>query len=436
MSFLRCSRAVAILVVAAAGAAALGAAGCGRDPVTGVNVRRDGGGAGGTGGSGGGAADGGDASGGRDGAGDGRPGDGGTDVVPGSVQVTLQPSPAPPLPVGHSLQFRAFVVIAGVNRDVTTSLRWSTADPAVAEVSELGGRVVAMRAGRTRLEATDALLGTAGVDVVVTGSQVSQLLVAPPALQLAVGATRPLQVQAQYRDGSSADVTLAAAWLAGDARIARVGTGGLEPPGLVTAVMAGDSTVSAAFAGASAQVMVAVTATGGEVTLSVFPTMQTAPVGSTARFQASARLPSGAVPDVTSMSSWTSSASNVAAAVGSGQYRCMSAGMTMAVARFMGAMASGLLQCGGGPATVRELRLSPLNALVVGTRYRLEATAVFADGREQRLTNEQVTWQSGDSTIATVDPAGVMQGLKAGTVTITGRFSGASGQERYTFMAP
>jgi uncharacterized protein YjdB len=422
-------RPASLLVIAMLGLLA----GCGRDSL--VDVRRDAGpgGSGGTGGIGGGGGGGAGGGAGAD-ASEVRPGDGGTDVVPGTVMLSLLPSNAPPLPVGQTLQWRAFVIIGSSPRDVTMmDVLWSVDNPAIASVSERGGRVTALAAGRTRLSASHSVLGTASTDVVVIDAQVRRLVVTPMTLQLSAGDRRALRAQAIYGDGLSADITTAAGWRSGDQRIARVGTG-IEQPGLVTAVMGGDTSIVAEFAGVSEQASVSVAATGGSVTLIVFPPMQSGQVGATVRFQASARLPSGANPDVTATASWSSSAGNIATSLGNGQFRCNAAGAVTAIARFMGAEARGSLQCGSGPATVRELRLSPLNALVVGTRYRLEATAVFADGREQKLNNDQVVWITSDPTLATVDTGGIMQGLRAGTVTITARFSGAMGMESYTFV--
>jgi len=104
----------------------------------------------------------------------------------------------------------------------------------------------------------------------------------------------------------------------------------------------------------------------------------------------------------------------------------------------MDVTASGTLQCEASPVEVREVTISALNSsLPVGTRYGLEAVAVYADGSTMRITSAgQVTWSSGDETIARVDAMGIMMGLRPGMVTISARYQGVSGQQSYTFVAP
>ena len=414
------------------------AAGCGRDPLLGPS--RDGAASatGGQAGAGAAAGDGGGAgAGGMDGRLDQRV-EAGTDVRPGTVNLSLLPAVAPALPVGQSLQWRALVLVNGIQRDVTSEadLVWSSDDPAVARITERGGRVNGLLPGRTEIRARHPLFGMASASLFVTAATVVRVSVEPPQLRLQPGEARPLAAQAFYSDGTTSDVTSAAEWRSDDQRIARVGNG-VEQPGLVTAVASGQVAVSVAFAGAQGQALVVVTSPPVELTLSVSPAALARPVNMTARFLAIARLSSGAITDVTNQAAWSSMNNTVASALGSGQFRCNAVGQVMVTARFMNASATAALQCGQGMNEVRELRLSPVNSsLFVGMRYGLRVEAIFADGTSMLITNTaQVTWSSSDPTLATIDQSGVLTGLLPGTVTITARHMGAMGQEQYTFVA-
>jgi hypothetical protein len=411
------------------------AGGCGRDALR--DPGRDAsGGTGGAAGVGGGT----DAQAGRGGTGGADAGgdraEAGTDVRPGSVMLTLQPSVAPPLPVGQSLQWRAFVTL-GSPRDVTdeAGMVWSSSNPAVAQVTERGGRVTGVSPGRTDILAQHPLLGSASVSLAVTPAAVARLVVDPAQLRLQPQESRALAARAIYTDNTESDVTFAAQWISQDQRVARVGMGA-ERPGLVTGVVGGDTTVTASFAGAAATAQIAVSPVMVDLSLSISPPMLTRPRGGTAAFRAIARLPSGAITDVTGQASWSSENTMVATPLGAGQFRCNSNASTNVVARFMTASATASLQCATTPTQVVEVRLSELNSdPFVGLRYRLEAQAVFSIGMPRLLMGNEVTWSSSDPAIATIDTTGVLTGVAPGAVTISATFSGVTGQRTYTIRA-
>lgn len=85
---------------------------------------------------------------------------------------------------------------------------------------------------------------------------VQQLQVTPDSLTLAVSETAQLQVKAIYSDNSVADVTNEASYASGNESVATV-----SPTGLVTAVSAGETVVTATYGGKTAQAMVTVTQT-------------------------------------------------------------------------------------------------------------------------------------------------------------------------------
>jgi hypothetical protein len=262
------------------------------------------------------------------------------------------------------------------------------------------------------------------------------VVINPAQLRLAPNESKPLAARAVYTDNTENDVTFAAQWTSVDQRVARVGVGA-ERPGLVTGVAGGDTTITASFAGAAGSAQVAVSPVMVELSLSISPPTLTRPRGGTAAFRAIARLPSGAISDVTGQAAWASDNPMVATALGAGQFRCNGNASTTVTARFMGASATASLQCASTTMDVVEVRLSEVNSnLFVGMRYRLEAEAVLSDGSTMRLTTAgQVTWSSGDPAIATIDNMGIVTGVGPGTVTISARFSGVTGQRAYTFVA-
>jgi uncharacterized protein YjdB len=412
---------------------------CGRDPLLhtpqGVG---DGGGRGGTGGT---PFDGG--RGGADGGGTGGVGlgDGSTsDVRPGEFPLVLLPTDVPPLPVGRSFRMRALVRLVDEWRDVSNDpqISWQTAQTSIAEVAPGNGKITGLKPGTALVRAIHPLFGAAQTTITVTGSQIAQVTITPSPADVLVGQTRQLSAQVMYDDGSTALVTDAAVWASADQRIVRVQTS-TPPLGELTGVLAGTVDVSADFGGATGTVKVTVTGTGAPV-LTIAPPATSLAVGSTTRFQALLRQPSGVATDVSMLAVWASSNTAVARSLGGGQVRCVAPGScNISVSHSMQMVAASLQCTPAGAVTLKELRILPSGSnapLFVMARYGLMLEAINSDGTTMTVTNAtQITWTSSDDATASIDSNATLVGHTPGMVTITARFGGLETSEMYTFVA-
>jgi len=83
-------------------------------------------------------------------------------------------------------------------------------------------------------------------------------------------------------------------------------------------------------------------------------------------------------------------------------------------------------------ATVSSITVTPANPTVgKGTEVQLTATCNLSDGTTQDCTN-QVSWISGNNSIATVSSQGLVTGVGAGSTTITWTLNGVSGSTTVT----
>jgi uncharacterized protein YjdB len=87
--------------------------------------------------------------------------------------------------------------------------------------------------------------------------------------------------------------------------------------------------------------------------------------------------------------------------------------------------------------------LAPVSAITVSapaatlvTERTLQATAVLRDERGATLSGRTVTWSSSAPTVATVNDAGLVTGVSAGTATISATSEGRSGTLVFTVLPP
>ena len=161
--------------------------------------------------------------------------------------------------------------------------------------------------------------------------------------------------------------------------------------------------------------------TGPVVTsVTVNATTQTVAVGQTLQLSATARDGDGNV--VTGQEvSWSSGTPAVASVNGSGLATGVSAGTSQITATIKGL--TGSLTVTVIPPPVASVVIAPGDAEIeVGETVQLSATTRDAQGDE--LMGRTVTWSSGNTAVATVSGAGLVEGAGAGTTQITAASEG------------
>ncbi len=260
----------------------------------------------------------------------------------GSVAVTVSPGMLTSIQVtpfnqtvavGASINFLATGLLSdGTSVDLTATASWVSSDPTIAAVSNAAGTrglVTALAAGSVTITATSA--GVSGSTMLtVSGAKVTAVQVTPFNPRLPAGFAQPLAATALFSDGTSRDVTATATWTSGSPTVATV-SDAAGSKGLLTAVAAGTSTISAAFSGVTGSTTATVIA-GTLSTLTITPPNQTVRAGSTVPFTATGTFSDGSSLDVTAFVTWTSSdtaTADVSNANGSrGQATAFAAGTT------------------------------------------------------------------------------------------------------------
>jgi uncharacterized protein YjdB len=347
--------------------------------------------------------------------------------------ITIAPSPIT-LGPGATLAVTATGVYSdGTTVDVTATASWSTSDATVATVGAAAGggaAVTAVAVGQATVTASVGSISGSGA-VTVTAAALSALAVTPPQASIARGATQAFTATGTYSDGTTADLTAQAAWSTGDATIAAMLAGALQP-GMAQGMAVGQTDVTATVGQVSGSATLTVTAAVLRA-IDVTPGQTTLPVGETQGFVATGTYSDGTTADITAVAAWTSSDVTTASVSSAAGFQ----GVAIARARGSATITATLDSVSGSAAlSVTDAVLASIDvtpattSLPVGMMQALAATGVFTDGTTHDLT-AQVTWTSSDQTVVRVSNATGAQGqataVAPGPVTVTAALGGVSG---------
>jgi uncharacterized protein YjdB len=356
-------------------------------------------------------------------------------TVTPAVITALQVTPSNlSLPAGNTRSYAATAYYSdGTDEDVTKQATWTSSNSSVASVvpsGEEGGFVTARTTGNTDISATYRDT-TTSVPLTVTAAVLTSIELSPLNKTIPNGGTQQYLATGIYSDGNSADITGTVTWQSSDLNIATISSNGLA-----TTLSTGFTTISASRDGISNSTTLTVSA--AVVTdLIVLPFLAEAYPGDRGRFQAIAYYSDNTSSDVTSQSTWVSSNTSAVVVVPGGE----SAGFGIAVgvgtstitASFNGLSASSVVDI--VPAVLQSIQIVPVNkSIAKGLQQQYTATGLYSNGKSSDITNS-VSWQSGNTAIATIAGNGLADAVDTGTTTISASLDGITASTNITVTA-
>ncbi|MFH0260446.1 Ig-like domain-containing protein [Vibrio barjaei] len=322
----------------------------------------------------------------------------------------------------------------GSKRDVSILSSWQSNNTDIATINAFG---VAYGEQQGASQISGCYLGECDTaNLSVTQAVVTGLQVTPASATIADGQSQYYQATAFYSDGTSKVVTQIATWTSSDINIATISSTGTAG-GKATGVEPGSVVISARYAGQQSQATLTVTAATA-VKLIVSPAITKVPAGLSLPYHADALYTDGTLQDVTLLSVWQSSDSDVASIDPSANATTFVAGQTTISAQYLGLNGEASLTVTA--AVLDHLEVTP-NAVTVptGTNGQFEATAIYSDGSSVDVTSS-ANWSSSDSIVVNVDNslanAGVGSALSVGSAVVTATYSGMSDTSSVTVIAP
>ena len=326
---------------------------------------------------------------------------------PVPVSVEVDPAAITLASIGETAQLAATVLDQDGQVIQGLAVAWSSGNPTVATVDASGLVTAAGNGSATITASSGSATGTASVTVAQEAVGVS---VSPDALSFAsLGDTARLIAAVVDANGAAVEGA-AVEWTTEDATVATV-----DASGLVTAAGNGSATITASSGSATgtASVTVAQEAAG----VSVSPgALSFASLGDTARLAAAVVDANGAAVEGAEVE-WTTEDATVATVDLTGLVTTVGNGNTTVKAT-SGSTTDTTVVVVKQKADTVIVSPASLSFTLLGFTAQLTATVVDANGT---LVEEAapVLWTTADSTVATVNPSGLVMAVGNGTTTIT-----------------
>ncbi len=296
-------------------------------------------------------------------------------------------------------------------------MTWTSGNTGIATVAP-NGTVTAVAPGSTTITATsEGKTGTA--TVTVTAVPVATVVVAPTTANLTIGGTQ--QVSATPRDAQGNALTgRAVVWSSANTNIATV-----TQAGLITAVGAGNTTVTATSEGRTGTVTVTVAPPAvGSVT--VTPPTASVSVAATTTLTATVRDVNGSVMAEQAVA-WSSDKPLTASVTQAGVVTGLLPGSATITAASGGKSGTATVTVVPAPVATVTVTPSPLNLRDRDNQRTGTLTATLRDALGNALTGRTVAWSSSNIQIATVTQSGIVTAQREGETTVTATSEGKSG---------
>lgn len=333
--------------------------------------------------------------------------------VPAATLVSLSVTPAnATIANGAMQQFIATATYGdGASVDVTPSVVWASTTAAAATVNSVTGVAKGVAIGTSVITATFGAK-SASANLTVTPATLMSIAVLPATPSIYIGNMQQFIAMGTYSDGSSSDITAVASFSSASPAIASITT-----TGMATGLTLGSSAISAT-SGTNTGTTTLTVAPVALVSIAITPDNSGLHIGATQQFMVMGTYSNGVVSTVTSSTSFTSATPAVATVGAStGLTIGIAAGTAQITASFNGKTTTTLVTVSA--SSLSSIAILPSNPnVLVGSSQQFSATGIYSDGTSGNLNNN-VTWTSGTSSVATILQTGQASALAIGSTTIS-----------------
>ena len=283
-----------------------------------------------------------------------------------------------------------------------TTVTWTSSNEAIATIDQ-SGIVTTIAAGETTITAVATDGGLEAVASVIVATPVTGLTISPQSKEMNIGST--VSFAASVSPSNASDTTVS--WTSSNVAIATI-----DQAGIVTAIEVGETTITAVTTDGSFEAVASVTVLPTLVTgVTIDPTSIQIYLGSTGSLKANISPTNATDTTVT----WTSSNEAIATINQTGVVTSISVGEVTITAFTTDGNFEAVASVTIVPVSVTGVTIVPssLDVLLSSTG---SLTANIAPGN---ASNKAFTWNSDDTSIATIDENGLVTGVSLGTAIMT-----------------
>jgi len=337
-----------------------------------------------------------------------------TDAVPVSIQLTPSTSS---IANGTTQQYAVNVVYTdGSLQPVTAGLSWLSSSASVAGVNS-DGLATALTPGQTTISVFYSSM-SATASLTVTPSVLTNIVVTPITTVVGVNGNVQFTATGVFSDNSTQDMSSQVVWTSSNGAFATI-----SAAGLATGISTGSLTITATSGTISGSATLNVT-TATLQSITITPDQPIVPPHSRTQLKAIGHFSDGST-QVLSGVSWHSSAPQVAMVNGSGVLRSKnSKNKAVTITATLNGV-SGSTTVTVTSMTIQTVVIQPANpTMAKGTKLQLSLIGTFSDGTTQIDLTASARWQTSNYADAVVNRLGLVSGVAAGSVTVTGSING------------
>ncbi|EMK18216.1 beta strand repeat-containing protein [Leptospira kirschneri] len=352
--------------------------------------------------------------------------------------ITITPS-LPSVAVGRSLNLTATGTYSdGSNQDLTTSVAWTSTDSSIVSVDNASGRqgqTTGVAQGNTQISAT--LGGTSSaINFTVSAAVLDSIQVTLEDSPIAKGTSTRAIATGVFSDGSNLNISDQVIWDSSQTNVIQLGVLETGPKKkLMNSPANGNSTtgtsrITATLGGVSGYADLTVIAPS-LTSIQIDPTHPSVANGLTQNFTATGVYSDGSNQNLTDSVTWASSNPAVAtisnASGTNGKATTLQTGSTN-ISASLGATTSDPSVLTVTNATLTSITIAPTSSFNIakGLNQDFVATGYYTDGSSRDLTT-QVTWNSSNTSTATISNANGTQGRMAAVDTGSTNISASLG---------
>ena len=337
-----------------------------------------------------------------------------TDAAPVSIQLTPSTSS---IASGTTQQYSVNVVYSdGSLQPVTAGLSWLSSSASVAGV-DLNGLATALAPGQTTISVFyNSMSATASLTV--TPAVLTNIVVTPITTVVGVNGNVQFTATAVFSDNSTQDLSSQVVWTSSNGAFATI-----SATGLATGLSTGTVTISAISGSVSGSATLNVT-TATLQTITISPDSPIMPPHSRIQLTAIGHFSDGSQ-QVLSGVSWRTNAPQIAMVNSSGVLRSKnSKNKAVTVTAKLNGI-TGTTSVTVTAMTIQTVTIQPTNpTIAAGTKLQFSMIGTFSDGTTQVDMTASARWQTSNYAEAVVNRQGLVTGVAAGSVTITGSVNG------------